>query len=168
MNRHLVIMRHAKSSWKTGDQDHERPLNRRGEKDAPTIAAALVARDWVPDLVLSSDSTRTRQTWAHMAPVFGRDIVVEFRPDFYLAGLRSLAAGIEGVSADVSTLLVLGHNPGWEEAVYALSAQAVEMTTANAVLLQSKATSWAEAVHGPTWSLLEVIRPRPPQNAIPR
>lgn len=168
MSRRLIIMRHAKSSWKTGDQDHERPLNGRGKKDAPVIAGALVARDWVPDLVLSSDSERTRQTWAHMAPVFGQDIVVEFRPDFYLAGLRSLTAGIEGVSEQVSTLLVLGHNPGWEEAVYALSGQPIEMTTANAVLLQNSAHSWAEAIHGPTWSMVEVIRPRPPQNPIPR
>jgi len=164
----LVVMRHAKSSWKTGEQDHSRPLSRRGMKDAPNVAGALVSRDWVPELVLSSDSERTRQTWTHMAPVFGRDVFIEYRADFYLAGLHNVAERIETVPSDVLTLLVLGHNPGWEEAVYALSGQPIQMTTANAVLLQTEADSWAEAIHGPVWSMVDVIRPRPPQVATPR
>lgn len=168
MKRKLIIMRHAKSSWKTGDQDHQRPLNARGAKDAPRIAGALVSRRWVPELVLSSDSMRTRQTWENMAPVFGRDISVEYRPELYLAGLVQIASALETVASEVSTVLVLGHNPGWESSVCALTGHSIQMTTANAVLLTTEAESWASAIHGPTWQYEEVLRPRPPQTPIPR
>ena len=68
MHRRLIIMRHAKSSWTSGAlSDHERPLNARGIRDAPRVGAALVKRGWLPQLVLSSDSERTRETFAGMS-----------------------------------------------------------------------------------------------------
>ncbi len=65
MTRRLIVMRHAKSSWKhAGLTDHQRPLNKRGRKDAPRVARALIERGWTPRRVLSSDAARTRETWA--------------------------------------------------------------------------------------------------------
>ena len=168
MKRQLIIMRHAKSSWKTGEQDHQRPLNVRGSKDAPRVAGFLVSRGWVPELVLSSDSMRTRQTWHYMAPVFGRDIAVQYCPELYLAGLVQMTAAIEEIGSDVSTVMVLVHNPGWESAVLDLSGHPIQLTTANAVLLTTVAHSWAAAIHGPTWQFVDVLRPRSPQTFIPR
>ena len=58
--RRLILMRHAKSSWKQpGLTDHDRPLNGRGRQDAPAMADALVARGWLPDAVVSSTAART-------------------------------------------------------------------------------------------------------------
>ena len=62
MRRTLVVMRHAKSSWDTGLPDFERPLSRRGAKDA--AAAGRILAGYRLGCVLSSTSTRTRQTWA--------------------------------------------------------------------------------------------------------
>ena len=63
MAKRLLVTRHAKSSWKSGeDSDHARPLNKRGRRDAPRVAAHLVGLGWVPEQVLSSDSQRTRET----------------------------------------------------------------------------------------------------------
>ena len=59
MTRRLILMRHAKSDWGTGDDDHDRPLNARGRGDAPRVGEALRELGWVPDLVVLSDSART-------------------------------------------------------------------------------------------------------------
>ena len=60
-------MRHAKSSWKYPDlSDHERPLKKRGRKAAVTVANELIRLEWVPDKLFSSDSARTKETWAKM------------------------------------------------------------------------------------------------------
>jgi len=63
------------------------------------------------------------------------------------------------LTEDISTLLVLGHNPGWEDAVSGLCGMWVRMTTANAALLQSDADDWAQAIEA-TWELVEVLRPK--------
>ena len=59
----LLILRHAKSSWKFPDlSDHDRPLNRRGKQDAPRMGRLLKEKGLVPDLVISSTATRAKDT----------------------------------------------------------------------------------------------------------
>ena len=58
------------------------------------------------------------------------------------------------------TVLVLGHNPGWENAVKALSGREVRMTTANVVLLEGKGATWGEALQRGRWSVVGVVRPK--------
>jgi phosphohistidine phosphatase SixA len=169
MRRRIILMRHAKSSWQTGVSDHERPLNNRGRKDAPRIAQRLVHLQWVPELVHSSDSARTRETWSAIAPVFGRDIHVSFHRELYLAGIGAAETVLEGVSSTIGTVLLLGHNPGWEDICAAWTGQRIQMTTANAVLLESSSANWVDAVHGASqWQIQDVLRPRPPRDAIPK
>ncbi len=158
----LIVMRHAKSSWNSDSPtDHKRPLNKRGRRDAPRIAERLHELGWVPDFVLSSDSTRTRQTWAGMQEEFGDEIEAEFINDFYHGGVRALLDALESMSPDVRTLLVLGHNPGWEDAVGWLSGEPTRMTTANAAMLSTDGGAWSEAVDGPNrWTLEQLLRPK--------
>jgi phosphohistidine phosphatase len=67
MGKRLIIMRHAKSSWTSGaSTDHQRPLNKRGRHAAPRIGARLRDIGWIPDMVIASDSERTRETWQRM------------------------------------------------------------------------------------------------------
>ena len=59
----LLIMRHAKSSWKEQDlPDHDRPLNKRGKNDAPRMEKLLKDEDLVPDLIMSSTAVRAKKT----------------------------------------------------------------------------------------------------------
>ena len=157
-------MRHAKSSWATGEVDHQRPLNKRGRRDAPFVAGQLNDREWIPDLVLSSDSRRTQETWERMAPVFGKPIDVHFLRSLYLAGTPSFQAVLENLPSDRRTVLVLGHNPGWEEIAGQLSGYPVRMTTANALLAEKAASDWVEVIHGAgQWKTHGVLRPRSPK-----
>ncbi len=160
MKRRLILMRHAKSAWNTlASSDHERPLNKRGVKDAPRVASRLVELGWEPDVVLSSDATRTQETWQGMATVFeaGPDVLLTHA--LYHAGLEELWTEAHSVNEAYETLLALGHNPGWEMALYALSGVHEEMTTANAALLEGSGESWPEALRG-RWELHALIRPR--------
>jgi len=160
MNRRLVLMRHAKSDWETGLEDHARPLNARGRRDAPRIGHALVEHGWVPDVVVLSDSARTTETWARMQGAF--DVVPPVRStrQLYLAGLGALQEVVAELDPRFQTVLALGHNPGWESAAGRLSGQPLRMTTANAVLLELVAGPWAQAISTPAERLHSVLRPK--------
>ncbi len=153
-------MRHAKSSWSSdAPTDHARPLNKRGKRDSPRVARKLAELGWLPDAVWSSDSERTRQTWGLMKEELGLDVPVTFTPALYHAGLGAIQAVSASWPEEVVTMLVLGHNPGWEDAMTMLSGRAEVMTTANAALLVGEGTSWEDALEK-GWDLDQLIRPR--------
>lgn len=160
MMRRLVLMRHAKSSWKhDGLGDHARPLNKRGQRSAPAVAARLAELGWVPDLVCSSDAARTRETWSLMAPVLPAPVQEIFTRALYLADLEELRRAAAAWPETAGTVLALGHNPGWEDALSLLSESPQTMTTGNAGLLEIEAPTWSDALRGPM-RLVDVIRPR--------
>jgi phosphohistidine phosphatase len=162
MEFRLIIMRHAKSDWKSGAAtDHQRPLNKRGRKAAQTMGQRIAAVGWIPDLVLCSAATRTRETWDRMCGAFPGDIPVRYLDALYLAGPTELTDALQHVAESHRTVLALGHNPGWEEAVECFSGHARQMKTADAALLTVAASSWAEAsVLRGSWDLVDVMEPQ--------
>ena len=134
-------MRHAKSSWKeTGIDDHDRPLNKRGFRDAPRIADAIHERGWSPDLILVSSSKRTLQTLSGMSHRFDR-IPSQIRSGIYHATVHDLLLEIEGM-IEASTTMILGHNPGSEMLINNLTGDFIRMPTASAALLIESNGSW--------------------------
>ena len=161
--RRLILMRHAKSSWTSGVlSDHERPLKKRGQRDAPRMARALRKRGWSPTIVHSSDSKRTRETWERMAPELTEETSVSFTRDLYLAKLGAIQRLIAGLDDDLEgPVLLLGHNPGMETTLEFLCGQTESMTTANVALLQAKKGSWKKLSRTPdAWELVELLRPK--------
>ena len=143
-------MRHAKSSWKeTGVTDHDRPLNKRGLRDAPRIADAIHDRGWTPDLILVSSSKRTLQTLSQMSNRF-EGVQSEIRTEIYHATVNDLLLVLEDMAQE-GTTMVLGHNPGSEILVNHLSGEWHVMPTAAAVLLVESTGQW---------KVQEVIRPK--------
>ncbi len=160
--RRLILMRHAKSSWTSGVvSDHDRPLKKRGQRDAPRVAREIFKRDWSPSIVLSSDAKRTRETWARMAAELSKTSV-SFTRDLYLAKLGALQRAIAELDDDQDgPALILGHNPGLETALEFLSGQTETFTTANAALLRAKKGSWKKLSKTPdSWELVAMIRPK--------
>lgn len=161
MQRRLIVMRHAKSSWDhPGLSDHRRPLNGRGRGDAPRIAEALLEEGWVPEVVISSDSTRTRETWELMAPVFDDEPEVIWDHNLYHAGVDEVYQALLALDDDVQTVMVLGHNPGWESVVSHFAGVYETMTTANAALLEGEGDSWPDVVTPGGFDLHTIFRPR--------
>ncbi len=156
----LILMRHAKSAWDTpAASDHARPLNERGRKDAPRIATALIGRGWVPERVVSSDAQRTIETWERMAGVFTLPPPVTFTRALYHAGLGELQRALEALEEE-DTVMVIGHNPGFEEAIGWLAGEDVVLKTAHAALLTHAGHDWDGATHDlGGWRLQDVLRP---------
>ena len=150
MVRRLIVMRHAKSSWKDPNlDDHERPLNKRGRGDAPMVADAIFDRGWIPDLILVSSSKRTLQTLEGMSHRMGK-APFEVRSGIYHATVIDLMEEL-GDMLDNGTTMIIGHNPGSEILVNHLSGEWHTMPTATAVLLLHS---------GSSWSVEAVIRPK--------
>ncbi len=150
MSRRLIVMRHAKSSWKeAGLDDHDRPLNKRGFRDAPRMADAIYDMGWSPDLILVSSSKRTLQTLSGMSHRF-EDIQTQIKSEIYHATVNDLLLVLEGM-VQKGTTMVLGHNPGSEILVNHLSGEWHVMPTATAVLLAESSGEW---------KVQEVIRPK--------
>ena len=160
--RRLIVLRHAKSSWNTdAPTDHARPLNKRGRRDAPRVAARVSALGWQPQRVISSDSRRTRETWARMAEHLA-GAQVSFERDFYRGGLADVRRALCQLRGhDISTVMVIGHNPGWEDMVSELLGHDLRITTCNAALMNSDARSWSGAFSTtPAFHLDTLLRPK--------
>lgn len=153
-------MRHAKSDWETGAQtDHERPLNERGNREAPSVGKQLLELGLAPDFVLSSDSRRTTETYQRVGSFFP-EAEVHFLRELYHAGMAEVRAVLHLVPASAKTLLLVGHNPGWEELVTVLARKRVEMKTAYAAVFESQATDFAGALApGAPTSFVRLVTP---------
>ncbi|MEE2759197.1 MAG: histidine phosphatase family protein [Candidatus Thermoplasmatota archaeon] len=145
MPTRLIVMRHAESSWGLDiELDHDRQLSEQGREDTPRMSQCLVELNWQPDLALISSSQRTQETFSLMM-----DIPSEIRPEIYHAGLDVLLPIATGV-AEGETTLILGHNPGCEMLVVALSGEYHPITPASCALFSKD---------GPNWTLEFVLRP---------
>ncbi|MEU2063986.1 histidine phosphatase family protein [Streptomyces sp. NPDC013455] len=126
--RRLVVLRHAKSAWPEGVEDHRRPLAPRGLRDAPAAGRALAAAGSLPDLALCSTAVRARRTWELVSAEWATPPPVHYDGRLYAAGVPELLAVVHEVPPEVRTLLLIGHNPGLEELVPALAADGLDDT----------------------------------------
>jgi len=111
----LILLRHAKSSWADENQtDFERPLNKRGQRDAPDMADRLRARGHCPDKILCSPATRTHETSGHFVKGLGVTQPIEWVDSLYEASPGELIAAIGDHGGDAQELMVIGHNPSME------------------------------------------------------
>ena len=100
----LLVLRHAKSSWDTpGQPDHDRPLNRRGRRDAPRIGELLAAESLLPDAVLCSTACRTVETWTLLSAAAGCPVAPAFTDRLYLASGADLLEEIHSFPPRIVT-----------------------------------------------------------------
>lgn len=108
------MVRHAKSSWDYPQlSDRERPLNKRGIRDAPKMAAFISGKIPCPELFLSSDAVRANRTAIAFAFAFGmaeNDIIKNER--LYHASATTWNQVVSSLSDNVSSAMLFGHNPG--------------------------------------------------------
>ncbi|WP_203916950.1 SixA phosphatase family protein [Rugosimonospora africana] len=111
--RTLVILRHAKAEGPNRVSDADRSLTERGHADAGAAGAWLVAREYVPDLVICSPARRTRQTWHGVAVAMAEHGSPEvlYQAEAYGGGPTDLLALLRATPAAIGTVLLIGHNP---------------------------------------------------------
>jgi phosphohistidine phosphatase SixA len=161
--RRLIVMRHAKSAHDTdAATDHARPLNKRGQSDAPRVAEHLAKLGWRPDYVISSDALRTRQTLDGLLTGFGKEVAHSLQSSLYAGGYQELLGVARIIPASAETVLALGHNPGWEDVAEVLTDESVVLKTAAcALMVLTQDCTWPEALRQcGDWRLENVIYPR--------
>jgi phosphohistidine phosphatase len=143
----LVLVRHAKSSWKDDSlADHDRPLNRRGKRDAPEMGRRLADLVGTPHLIVSSPARRALATARIIAEATGYP-VDGIREDerIYQAGPAEILDVIRGLEDERERVFLLGHNPGLTEVVNLLSEPAVDnVPTCGVVELRLATRRWSD------------------------
>jgi len=135
----LYLVRHAKSDW--GDpllDDHDRPLNERGLRDAPAMGHRLAERGVRPDRIVTSTAVRARLYGATGS------------------GILAVASTLDDA---LDSAMLAGHNPGMSDAVGELTGEWVELPTCAVVECRVNVDHWAELVEG-TGELVSVATPK--------
>ena len=166
MSRRLYLLRHAKSSWEDPAlADHDRPLAGRGRRAATAVAAHIATHALVPDLVLCSTSARTRETYQRIESALAGAPVL-FERGVYAASADDLLARLRMVPDQVTSVLVIGHNPGLEDLALLLARPSLErdslqtkFPTAALATLDLTGSHWSELGRDCA-NLTAFVRPR--------
>ena len=121
MARTLILLRHAKSAWPPEVPDAERPLAARGRRDAPAAGRWLREHIHKIDLVVCSPAIRAAQTCDLVFAEWEVQPRVRHEPRLYGASMQELLQIIQALPAQVGTAVLIGHNPGLEEVLTALT-----------------------------------------------
>lgn len=160
--KQILLVRHAKSSWDFPElSDKDRPLNKRGHRDAPVMAEHLIKLGLVPDILVSSPAKRAYTTAVYFTKAFGgsaKDIVIE--SDLYFGTEDDWLDIIQSVDDDFSFAAFFSHNPN----ITSLSNRFTEkmisnVPTCGVIHLQSSSKTWEDVYYDNT-SLLNSYFPK--------
>lgn len=157
----LLILRHAKSSWKDSDlPDHDRPLNKRGRHDAPNIGELIKQENILPEIILSSTARRARDTVRALVETSGFDGEIQYIPDLYQANVADIFTILGELEDRISTVMLVGHNPELEELLRTITDSDVHLSTAALAMVSLPIFSWKEVPAGVCGELMRCWAPR--------
>lgn len=132
----LILMRHAKSSWKDERlADHDRPLNKRGERDAPTMGRRLRDAAIRLDSILCSSAVRALSTAERVAEQLESAVPLQVLPELYGAAAADVLNLVAALGSEVKACLVVGHNPTVTELANHFSERPIENVPTSGILL---------------------------------
>lgn len=141
----LLLLRHAKSSWKHDDiPDHDRPLKKRGKRDAPRMGRLLLEEELVPQLIISSTAKRARRTARYVADACGYGGEVILERGLYQAGPMGHIRILQEIEDTYQRVMLVGHNPGLEVLLEVLTGQSEWLPTAALAHVQLPIAQWAD------------------------
>ena len=157
----LLLMRHAKSSWKDESlDDHDRPLNKRGKRDAPRMGEFLREQRLIPDYVLCSTARRARKTAEAVAYGAGYRGETRITSELYMAPPARMLELLAETPEPANCVLLISHNPSLEDLLEQLTGQSRALTTAALAHLQLDVTNWRELTSNTRAPLLDLWQPR--------
>ncbi|MBV7415232.1 histidine phosphatase family protein [Aeromonas sp. sif2433] len=145
MERTLLLVRHAKSSWEeVALSDRARPLARRGQRDAPLMGKRLAKAGVKPDAILSSPACRALSTANIIAEALdfrAKSILVDER--LYASDIETLLAVIGELGDPLRCVMLFGHNPEFTDLAHRFSGKITRMPTCAVVQFTFDAPSWS-------------------------
>lgn len=166
----LLLVRHAKSSWDEEElADHDRPLNKRGKREAPMVGEYLLRCDLVPDLIMTSSAKRARKTALKLAEACGYTGEIAVLPELYDAAPEEYIASLHPVCDKVGRVMIVGHNPCLQDLVELLTGGHSPMATCAVARIDLDIPSWNSFSVQTRGELVSLWRPqridRPPGSA---
>ncbi|MDR9419845.1 SixA phosphatase family protein [Gracilimonas sp.] len=152
--KQILLMRHAKSSWENPAlKDYDRPLNDRGNKDAPMMGTFIREIGYKPGAVISSPAQRAKETTnLSMEAASVNSEHIQWSEDLYYGSMREYIKAIQSVDDQNERVLLIGHNPLIENTAGVLAGSeqktAIRMPTAALVCLESFAEKWEDLAPG--------------------
>jgi len=145
--RTLTIIRHAKSSWKDVElADFERPLNKRGKRDAPLAGQRLREQRIIPNLIITSPAKRALTTAKAIAKEIGysiKDLVADRR--VYMADVDDLLQMLRAVDNSYKHVAIVGHNPDLTDLANEITGEAIDnVPTCGVVHAKLELKSWQD------------------------
>jgi phosphohistidine phosphatase len=150
----LLLLRHAKSSWDSpAARDFDRPLGKRGERDAPRVGKALANTGISLDLAVVSSARRARETAALALEAASYRGEVRFVDEIYEASVEELLAVVRALPDAAETALLVGHNPGFEDLIASLCGRTghpaqVRVPTATLACVELAVARWSSVAAG--------------------
>jgi phosphohistidine phosphatase len=147
-DRTLVLLRHAKSDWSGDEADIDRPLAKRGRRQAPEAGRWLATNIDHIDLAVVSPANRARSTWALVSDELSERPSTRIDDRVYAASDERLIAVLRELPEHVETVVLVGHNPGIEELASRLTGEWTPMPTSALAVITVRG-SWSSAGQHP-------------------
>ena len=161
MNKSLLLLRHAKSSWKKpGLEDHARPLNARGCAAAARIGRLLNEEELGPDLILCSTAIRARQSALFVMQEIEEPAPVYFLDELYHAEFFTIAEVVSQIVEPTQRAMIIGHNPGLQEFLSNQADDEIHFPTAALARLDFEFDRWSSFTLETRGKVAQIWRPR--------
>lgn len=156
----LMLMRHAKSTWSDEyPEDFDRPLNKRGLRDAPKMGHLIAERVLTPDCMIASSARRAVDTAAAVASASGYEGSLLVTRELYHAPAETYLELAGRQPEAVQRILLIGHNPGIGRLVETLSGEPTDMPTGALACFDVDLQRWTDLLTAPR-TLEAFWRPR--------
>lgn len=157
----LLLMRHAKSSWKDSSlADHQRPLNRRGKQDAPRMGTFLNHQDLIPDVILSSTAQRAQDTAKGLLETLSFEGEVNSHRSLYQSDPSTYLQLLSELPDQINRAMIVGHNPEMDHFLDAICGVFEHMPTASIAVIQFEINSWTGLTDETEGNLVSLWKPR--------
>ena len=139
----LLILRHAKSSWKNKKlDDHDRPLNKRGKREAVEMGGYLKKINMIPDAIVTSSALRAIETTTLVCRNCNYDKLVEVNFAFHKGGIDAYIHAISTTPNDKNALLIVGHNPDLEDLIRVIANRNMKIPTCTLIKINMYIKNW--------------------------
>jgi phosphohistidine phosphatase len=157
----LLLMRHAKSSWKDTDlSDQERPLTKRGIKTSKNMGEFITGKELVPQKIYTSSAVRALDTARFVSQACHCEDIIVAVDEFYMAEPDIYYNFLKTLPDDQERVMLVGHNPGLESLLQLLSGRIDVLPTAVVAFISLPVSSWKDLNGETPGELIEIWRPK--------
>ena len=159
--KQLLLMRHAKSSWKdTSLYDHDRPLNNRGKRDAPRMGQKLMDEELIPEIILCSTATRARETVERLLETCEFSGDLKYIEDLYHADYATYLELLSELDPEIECAMIVGHNPEMDSFLQYVCDDYDHLPTATIAWIKFSCENWNDLSEDAEGQLLKLWKPR--------